>query len=211
MSQDQNFAVDAMQGRITLKHRLGKLELILEAKVQKDSEIWGDSPISHLEFPDFSEQNYSDEFDLAIKHFSSQMDSFKQAIKSKIENCEEIRSEYEDSSKRKHQGVYKGETRGGIPEGIGRFSGDDGKWVIEGEWEKGKLHGKVIANSSNGDRLEYEMKKGRLNGKFVKHYSDGGRTECEWKDEKLHGRKRQYDKEGNLKGDKLFREGAELT
>ena len=45
--------------------------------------------------------------------------------------------------------------------------------IIEEEWEDGRLHGKAVQNSGDGDYEEFEAKGGNYSGKFIYYKNDG--------------------------------------
>ena len=110
-------------------------------------------------------------------------------------------------------GTYEGEVKGWMsshPHGVGRWTRDDGKQTVEGEWKDGKGNGKAVRNWSDGDRDEYEAKDGKYNGKYITYYDDGRRWQMEYKDGKWDGRCRRYDRDGVITKDAIYENDKQI-
>ena len=67
-----------------------------------------------------------------------------------------------------YNGTYSGEVKDKQPHGVGRWTSDDGKKTVEGEWRDGKENGKAVYDWNKG-RAEYEAKEGKWNGKYIEY------------------------------------------
>ena len=110
----------------------------------------------------------------------------------------------------KYVGQYQFSKRHG--EGTYTFSGGD-KYV--GEYQDSKPHGQGIYyflsdNNFKGDKYVGEYQYGKKNGQGIYTFSDGRKGEGEWKDDKPDGYFIEYDADGSIDREGIFKNGEFL-
>lgn len=73
------------------------------------------------------------------------------------------------------QGIYTGEIKNNLPDGVGTFSSenDEGvEWTYTGEWKKGKMEGEGCTDFGNGQKHYGEHSEGELNGRGIVFFPD---------------------------------------
>ena len=102
---------------------------------------------------------------------------------------------YENGSK------YIGEWKYGNRHGQGTFSFENGN-KYQGEWKDGRKHGKGTFTWADGGKYVGEFRDDKFNGQGTFTHKNGTKEVGEWVDDKLNGYAIQYDANGNI-----FREG----
>ena len=157
------------------------------------------------------EKRYKDEYDRKMRKFEEEMKLFKEQNKMKFEAITKgkIKWKYTNTEGLKCDGEYEGQLRFGRPNGLGRFTSFEGNWKIEGEWRDGRLHGKTIQYSPEGDEIMYKKKDGKLNGSFIWYNPNGSRKESEWRNGREHGKKRFYTETGDVSQEIVYAFGKQ--
>lgn len=99
---------------------------------------------------------------------------------------------------------WQGDCLNGLAHGIGTLTrtsqadaDDEESYAYEGNWKNGKLDGKGLFTSSEGDRYEGQFKEGRKDGQGTYHWATGARYEGEWKAGEMHGQGKYLWSSGN--------------
>ena len=110
--------------------------------------------------------------------FKREMEGKKEEWREKMKKLDReiIKWEWTDNSGNKYNGSYSGEVKDKQPHGVGRWTSDDGKETVEGEWKDGKENGKAVWNRWDGDLHEYEATDGKYNGKLITYLNDDRRV-----------------------------------
>lgn len=73
------------------------------------------------------------------------------------------------------QGIYTGEIKNSLPDGVGTFSSknDEGvEWTYTGEWKNGKMEGNGCSDFESGQKFYGEYSEGELNGRGIVFFPD---------------------------------------
>ena len=70
---------------------------------------------------------------------------------------------------------------------VARMKKDDGEYIIQGEFRRGRLSGRGTSTSPDGDRYEGEFFDSLRHGHGTYTWPKGNRYEGEWHDGKIHG------------------------
>ena len=83
--------------------------------------------------------------------------------------------------------TYEGDWKRGKKHGKGTYFFPNGD-RFEGDWKRGKMHGQGTYLFSGGDKYVGEWKDGRKDGKGIYFFSEGDRFEGNWKYDEVHGK-----------------------
>ena len=86
----------------------------------------------------------------------------------------------------------------------GTYTNANGNKYV-GEWKDDKRHGQGILNLANGDKYVGEFKKRKANGQGTFTFVNGKKWVGEWENNKLNGYALQYNKDGSIYQEGIFK------
>ena len=99
---------------------------------------------------------------------------------------------------------YVGEFKNGKKHGQGVYTYVNGNKYV-GKFENDKRHGQGILTYANGDKYVGEFKKRKANGQGTFTFVNGKKWVGEWENNKLNGYALQYNKDGSIYQEGIFK------